>query len=197
VTRVLVAGSYPPIPRPAARSTVNAVLKQLALGHQTIVVSPRASAAHYAVPIVGPLAGRRLDHVRLVSGTTRLVLCIEAGLPFSDGSKAGSAGDLANRLTANEIVRAMRRFDHTTLVITSSSAGPHRELALLRAAADEVDEDLQPAPNGETPSLLGPPEPELDRALRRASQAARIVLGSRWEPIRARAYRLRQSARRG
>lgn len=192
MTVVLVAGSYPPIPRPAAAATVESVRRAWAEGYDVIVLSPRPSAAHFAAPITGPLAGRRLDNVRRHSGATRLVLCVEAGLPFEDPAPAWRTA-----LTARSMTRTMGRFDHVTLVIADPTLAAARSTALLRAAAHDVVDDPR---SGEVPAgvtLLGPVEVGWqDRAAKRGGQVARAMFGERWGPIRnAVAKRIRDARR--
>ncbi len=79
--RVLVVGSYPPIPLPAAAATMAAVQRAWADGDEVTVASPRLSAAHLAVPVVGLLAGRRLGNLHRHTGASRLVMVLEPGLP--------------------------------------------------------------------------------------------------------------------
>ncbi len=196
MTLVLVGGSYPPIPRPAASATVDAVRREWARGHDVAVVSPRPSAAHFAAPIAGPLAGRRLDNVRRLSGASRLVLCVEAGLPFAAPQRR-PPGRWRSTRTARGMTRAMRRFDHVTLVIADPGLGGDRNIAVLRSAADEVIDDPRA---GEMPAgitLLGPANVVWqDRLATRGGQLARAVFGERWGPLRTRLAALVRRLRR-
>lgn len=75
--KVLVVGSYPPVPGAAAEATFQAVKRLWAQGHEVEVASPRPSAAHYR-------AWPFLDLAKLVhlSGAERVVLCVEPGWPL-------------------------------------------------------------------------------------------------------------------
>jgi hypothetical protein len=180
VTLTLVAGSYPPIPRPATGATVDAVKREWEQGHEVVVVSPRPSAAHFAVPLAGPLAGRRLDNVRRHSGATRLVFCAEPGLPF-ERAASGMAARWIQRWGATQLAQAMGRFDHAVLVVTD----PDLPIAALRTGADEVVHDLRPGPAPAGVTVLGPGDVLWrDRAARRGGQLARAVLGEQWGPVR-------------
>jgi hypothetical protein len=149
----LVIGTYPPIPRPAAAATVAAVREAWAAGEEVKVVSPRLSAADLAVPVAGPLAGRRLLNVKRHAGADRLVLVAEAGFPVPDG-----ASRAVQWVTVAGLFRAMSRFDQVTLV----RAGPLHlppaiEDQLCDAAMRVVDHQVE----GEPPAavtVLGPRE---------------------------------------
>ena len=189
MTLVLVAGSYPPIPVPAAERTSEAVREEWDRGNDVIVASPRPSAAHYAVPITGWLAGRRLRRLRRLTGATRLVLCVEPGLPFAVPLHGVSAPGVSARrrtaLSAARLARAIREFDHNTLIITAEMTEISPAVATLRAAADVVIEDICTgvAPPGVT--ALGPTEVLLrDRARWLVGKAGRALLGGRWESVR-------------
>ncbi|HET9058568.1 MAG TPA: hypothetical protein VFN61_01505 [Acidimicrobiales bacterium] len=75
--KVLVVGSYPPVPGAAAEATFAAVKQLWAQGHEVEVASPRPSAAHHrAWPFVD------LEDLLHRSGAERLILCIEPGWPL-------------------------------------------------------------------------------------------------------------------
>jgi hypothetical protein len=177
---VLVAGSYPPIPVPSSAATVDAVRRELDAGHQVRVLSPRPSAAHYSVPITGLVAGRRLGRVRALSGCDRLVFCVEPGIPFAPPQRRRPLSGISAVLASALLAKEMRRFDHTTLVVTGDADVPERAMSLLRQAADEVLEDRR---GGDPPSgvtVRGPKEVSLrDRLRRLAGRATRRVLGAR------------------
>jgi hypothetical protein len=154
VSTVLIVGSYPPIPVAGAPVTLQEVRRAWDMGDEVTVVSPRISAAHLAAPVFGPLAGRRLDNVRRLTGARRLVLVVEPGFPFPPRP-------LLQLSTAAALARAMGRFDHSRLVYAvAPSAGlgvAARAWARLADAADEVvPGDGGPTDPGVTP--LGPPE---------------------------------------
>ncbi len=174
---VIVAGSYPPIPVPAAGATVDAVRRSLLEGNQVKVVSPRPSAAHFAVPLLGVFAGRRLSRLRRLTGSDRLVFCVEPGLPFDPpGSPSAFAGWRA-LTTARLLARSFRRFEHTTLIVAGDTGAPDNAVRILRRAADEVIDDPR---RGETPSGVttrGPLEMRpRDRVRRLIGAVARRVL---------------------
>ena len=175
---VLVAGSYPPIPVPSAAATVDAVRREVGAGHRVKVLSPRPSAAHYSIPLTGLLAGRRLARAKALSGCNRLVFCVEPGVPFSPPGRSNVIRRISAVVEATILARAMRHFEHTTLVMSGETGAPARALSLLRSAADEVIEDRRDgsAPRGVT--VRGPKElTQSDRARRLAGKAARRVLG--------------------
>lgn len=192
--RILVVGSYPPVPVAGAPVTLAEVRRAWAAGDEVTVVSPRLSAAHLAVPVYGLLGGRRLDNLRRHTGARRLVLVVEPGypLPPSRAQQAAAAAVLA---------RSLRGFQHVRLVRAGS--GPFldpRAWSRLASAADEVSvEPAGPAADGVTP--LGPPEePVADRVRRVAFQITRTVgkrvLGRRAPLVRARLASLRRAVRR-
>jgi hypothetical protein len=195
---VLIVGSYPPIPVAGAPATVREVRRAWAAGDEVTVVSPRISAAHLAVPVFGPLAGRRLDNVRRHTGAHRLVLVVEPGFPFP-GSPVLQAA------TAAALVVALRRFEHVRLVRVGAVPMPAAVWKRLAAAADEVFAETPgpPAPgviaHGVTVpgvTVLGPPEVAWsERPAQLFGLMARRVLGSRAPAVRARLGRARRALR--
>jgi len=170
----LVAGSYPPIPVPSAQATLSAVRRELDAGREVKILSPRPSAAHYSIPITGLMAGRRLTRAKALSGCDRLVLCLEPGVPFAPPGRRDPAARAAARLLA----RAMRRFSHTTLIVTGDVGAPAKAMSLLQGAADEVLEDRRPGEPPDGVTVRGPKEvTQRDRARRLAGKAVRRVLG--------------------
>lgn len=187
--RVLVVGSYPPIPVPGAAATVAEVKRVWESGSEVTVVAPRLCASHLTVPVYGILAGRRLTNVARVTGLDRLVLVLEEGYPLPAG-----AGPL-QAASALALTRALRDFHHVRLVQVGEvgmAPGVHRR---LRAAADEyVTVDAGPAVAGVTP--LGPPEsPPRERIGRLAGRLAGRVLGPRAPQARALVGRARRALR--
>ena len=172
--RVIVAGSYPPIPVPAAAATLDAVRREIAEGREVRVVSPRPSAAHYSIPIAGVFAGRRLRKVGELSTSSRLVLCLEPGLPFSPPGERMSG--LGSFVTAVSIARAMRHFEHSTVVVAGEPGASERAVALIRRAAQEVVSDVREGDPPAGVTARGPKEP-LYRVRRLAGRAARGLLG--------------------
>jgi hypothetical protein len=146
--RVVVVGTYPPIPRPAAAATVAAVKEAWAAGLDVTVVSPRVSAAHLAVPVAGPLAGRRLANVGRHTSARRLVLVAEPGTPVPDGPR------WRQWLTAAGLARALRTFDHVTLVRVGDVDLP----PALTAEADRVVDFPVEDPGPVEVTALGPAE---------------------------------------
>ncbi len=198
-TKVLVVGSYPPIPLPAAAASVAAVQGAWAAGDEVTVVSPRLSAAHLAVPVAGIFAGRRLANLRRHTSATRAVLVLEPDMPVpgtsgGQGSRRGLETRLIQWLTVRGMVWAFRGFDHVTLVRVGDLGIPARvEADLLRAASEVLDHvgdesaaaPVLPRPDGVTP--LGPPEVlARERPRQLAGLAARQLLGRRAAPVRAR-----------
>jgi len=140
--QVLVIGSYPPIPLPAAAAAVAAVRRAWAAGDDVTVASPRLSAAHLAVPVVGILAGRRLANLRRHTSATRLVMVMEPGVPVPAPVPATAGRTLPARveqwLTVRALVGAFEGFEHVTLVRVGQLGVPARITAGLWKAADET-----------------------------------------------------------
>jgi len=137
---VLVFGSYPPVPGEAAAATVAAVRRAWGEGDEVIVVSPRPSAADLAVPIVGVLAGRRLENVHGLVGDVRgVVFGIEPGVPVPRATTGRAGPDRAvQRATVRGLCGALARFDSVTLLVSGDPAVPPAVLAPLWGMAREV-----------------------------------------------------------
>jgi len=175
--RTLVVGSYPPIPVPSAAATLEAVRRELDAGREVRVLSPRPSAAHYSIPILGPLAGRRLKRAKAVSECDRLVLCVEPVIPF-DPPVRGVAARLSSAWVARQLAVAMRQFSHSVVVITTEEGLLPGAVSRLRDAATEVLEDKRPGAPPDGVTVRGPKEVTVsDRFRRIAGKAARRVLG--------------------
>lgn len=193
--QVLVVGSYPPIPVPGAAVTVDEVRRVWASGAEVTVVAPRLCASHLTVPVYGLLAGRRLDNVRRVTGSDRLVMVLEDGYPLPP-----SPGPL-QIASAAALIRALRGFRHVRLVQAGAlRLAPGVEGRLRAAAGEYLTVPAGPPEPGVT--ALGPPEsPPSDRIGHLAGRAANRVLGPRAPAIRAAAGRarrmLRSALRRG
>ena len=176
LAKVIVAGSYPPIPVPTAGATVDAVRRALLDGHQVIVVAPRPSAAHFAVPLVGVLAGRRLDRLRRLTGSERLVFILEPAVPFDPPGQSRWFGGPRGSLIAFLLARSFGRFQHTTLILAGETRAREDALRILRRAAVEVIEDVR---EGEPPhgiTTRGPLELRFrDRARRSVAAVLRRV----------------------
>jgi hypothetical protein len=214
--RVLVVGSYPPIPRPAAEATVAAVRRAWANGDEVTVVSPRLSAADLAVPVVGLLAGRRLTNLRRHTETSRLVMVLESGVPLPVLRSGHPVGPPYRNMVARSVdrflewlhqsltVEAMRRalggFEHITFVRVGELAiSPSIEARLISRANEVVDhpisQSLSPEAVGVT--AFGPVEVALrERPRQIAGALARRLLGPYARPLRARAGAIRRFFRR-
>lgn len=187
--RVLVVGSYPPIPVPGAAAAVAEVKRAWASGSEVTVVAPRLCASHLTVPVYGLLAGRRLANVARVTGAERVVLVLEDGYPLPPRTgplQVASAAALA---------RALRGFGHVRLVQAGTVRMAPGVAGRLRAVADEyVTVDAGPAAPGVTP--LGPPESHPgERVGRLAGRVAERALGRRAPQARAAAGRARRALR--
>lgn len=186
--RILVVGTYPPIPLPAAAATVAAVRRAWGDGDEVTVVSPRVSAAHLAVPVAGILSGRRLANLRRHTGATRVVLVVEPGLPVPATTDGGFSARVRQWETVRQLERAFRGFDHVTVVRVGALDIPGLiESRLLRAANEVID---HPA-DGPLPPLgvtaLGPVEiPLRERPGRIATAVGRRLLGRYAGPLGAR-----------
>jgi len=207
---VLVLGSHPPVPSPAAAATVAALRRELRNGRKVVTAAPRASAATLTVPLAGPAAAWRLERARRGTGAARLVLAVEPGIPLASplNRLASSrvmrrARPLADVFTLLPLRAALRRFDHVALVVSDTSHEVRRVVAWLRRRADEVvltgaaasapppqkvAVRVEPAPSigvpiaGVTP--LGPPEPTLVRFRGYVAEKGRRVLGPAYVPLR-------------
>jgi len=168
---VLVVGSYPPVPAPGSAASIAAVRRAWAAGSEVTVVSPRPSAAHLTVPVVGILAGHRLTALRRLTGARALVLVAEPGLPVAAGPR------VVQEVTVRGVLRALGGFERVTVVRVGSLDIPDRlEARLLTAAADVIDE---PVPPGRDPrvTVVGPPEVSLwERPRWVAERLARAIL---------------------
>jgi hypothetical protein len=186
---VLVVGSYPPIPVPAAAATLAVVQRAWADGRQVTVASPRPSAAHLAVPVAGVLSGRRLAHLQQHTSSDHLILVLERGLPVP----LLPGHPLVARLLQWQTVRALRAgfgpFRTVTLVTVGPLGLPPRLLARLAAGTtgtlDGTADAGPPAPPGVT--SRGPIELRWrDRPRQTARRLTYRILGRRAAPIVAR-----------
>ena len=177
--RMLVVGTYPPIPLPSAQASLAAVQEGWDGGYEVTAVSPRWSAAHLMVPIAGPLAGRRLENTRRLTSATRVVLVAEPGCPIP------MSGWAARWLTLRGLHRALARFEHVTLIRIGDLGLPTGLDQRLAATAHEVRD--QPDDGSGVPGVtpLGPPEVEArDRPRLLAVAVARQLLGRYYRPLR-------------
>jgi hypothetical protein len=185
---VLIVGSYPPIPVAASAVTVEAVRRAWAAGDAVTVASPRLSAAHLAVPVVGLLAGRRLRNLRAHTSARQLVLVLERGVPVPATGRWGLTARLVQWQTVNGILRASAGFNRVTMIRVGPLDVPAWIEARLLQGADEVVAvagDTALAATGVTP--LGPLEVRLlERPRQIAERVARAALGRYARPIRAR-----------
>ncbi|MGC8626428.1 MAG: hypothetical protein ACP5VR_02540 [Acidimicrobiales bacterium] len=128
---LMVVGSYPPVPGPATAATLGAVNRGWDRGCEVRMVGYRTGAAPLSVPIVGVLAGRRLEQARRHLGCPpQLVICLQPGVPFSDPEPA------AQLATAAALALAMRRFDDVTVVVTGDLGVTKASLWLLARSVD-------------------------------------------------------------
>jgi len=90
------------------------------------MVGYRTGAAPLAVPVTGPLAGRRLEQVRQHFGRpARVCLGVQKGVPFSDQRL------WASWATAAGLAAALRRFERATVVVGEDPGLPRACLRLL------------------------------------------------------------------
>jgi len=100
------------MPGPATAATLAAVRRAWDEGLSVRVVSFRPGAADIFVPVAGPLAGWRLEHVRRHYGNPpQVVLVLEAGVPFNDRRYTRQWA------TAASLAVALRRFARSTVVV--------------------------------------------------------------------------------
>lgn len=112
VCDVVVVGSYPPVPGPGTAATLAAVRRAWDESLDVRVVSFRTGAADLVVPVAGPMAGWRLEQVRRhYGGPARMVLVVQAGVPFIDPRYTRQVA------TAVGLAIALRRFERSTLVV--------------------------------------------------------------------------------
>ncbi|HUC36047.1 MAG TPA: hypothetical protein VMR97_02865 [Acidimicrobiales bacterium] len=132
-SKVVVAGSYPPVPGRAAAATLAAVGRTLARSEGVVVVSPRPSAAHLHASMTGIGAARTLWRLGSSTGADQVVLCLEEGVPFPGGSRPWRT-----RAEASLVRAALRRYRKVTLLLGSRPDLVAFELRCLRRAAHEV-----------------------------------------------------------
>lgn len=192
---VLLVGSFPPVSTPGAAVALELAGALWAAGEDVVTVSPRASAAWMTVAVAGPLAGRRLEQVRLATGARRLVLCAERDFPVPATARPARALAALQRATVRRLSGAMAAFDHVTLIGCGDTALAPELWAVLAGAASEVQ--LRPDATG-TPGITprGPSElTPRDLAAKAASVTARRLLGPRAPVVRAVAARWVHRAR--
>jgi glycosyltransferase involved in cell wall biosynthesis len=186
---VLIVGNYPPVPTAGSEAALGAARQVIADGDDPVVASPRPSAAALTVSVVGPLAGRRLDQLRVATGATRLVLCAEADLPVPVTGYPRWALPAVQRRTVRSLVDAFGRFDEVTLVRCGDLRLPGALADALGAAASRTLDHLPASPTPPGVSVRGPSDPPLRelvrsatgaldrRVLRRAPAARRALVG--------------------
>jgi hypothetical protein len=142
VGRVVVIGSYPPLPGPATAATLAAVRRAWETGADVRVVSYRTGAAEIAVPVLGPLAGRRLDQIRrLFANPPEVVLGLQRGVPFADPRPSQQMA------TAAGLAAALRRFRRATLLVGED---PEVMPACFRILASAVEKFVVATPDDAT-----------------------------------------------
>ena len=212
----LVAGSYPPIPGPAAAATLAAVREALNAGDEVEVVSPRASAAERRAVLRGWRAAAAL--ARLSRRRERLVLVVEPGMPFVDESDRGAAAALAlvarHRYRAFDVwlvqpdlvpvqpLRALWPAAGRIVVATEAD----RQTAVRRLGVPQAQIVIDPAalPRASLAAVdasavtpIGPRDwTRREQPRRIASLIIRGVLGTRTDAVRARVLRAVNAARR-
>ena len=221
MTRLLVVGSYPPVPGPPAAATVAAVCRGWAEGREVEVVSPRPSAAHRSARLVGVHAAKELARLRRETQASELVLSIEPGMPFAPGRRPFRHG-----VEAIALALVLGGYARVTLLLAPDvelSAGPltvlwprvrevvtwsEDESQLLAsrlgvpAALITVDREprVLPVDSPGWTGLVTPAGPsEWDRSegpRRIASLTAHKLLGHRTDAVRTRAVLLFRSVQR-
>jgi hypothetical protein len=221
VTKLLVAGSYPPVQSAAASATVAAVRRGWENGREVEVVSPRPSAAHRTARLVGCRGALELSRLRRDVGADEVVLSMEPGVPLSR-----RPGRWCHRVQAGLLRTALARFSFVTVLATSDLDVDAASMRPLWPAVDEVvvssdDEGRlllarlgvpaglirvdgrghSPAPQVIRPlasvTPLGPPEWQWDeRARHLIHLAGRKLLGRHASAVRARVLSVSRRARR-
>jgi hypothetical protein len=133
MSKLLVVGSYPPVPGPAAAATMTAVRRGWEHGQEVEVVSPRPSAAHRSTRLVGLRAAWELHRLRHTEQADELALCMETGMPFAARANRWRLGAQAIALAW-----ALRGYRRVTLMTTSDFHVPGRSLAPLWRQVHEV-----------------------------------------------------------
>jgi glycosyltransferase involved in cell wall biosynthesis len=213
--RVLVAGSYPPVPGAPAAAALATVKRFWATGEDTVVASPRPSAARYLLVGSSPVAlARQLAALGRREGCGALVLCLEPSWPVPP-----RWGQLRRRAAVLVLCYVMGRyFAEAEVVVTGEvelgDMGPLlRKAGRVVASSPEVAAAIHErwpaialtlacAPAGAVsagPVSASPLEPgELlvaTRARRALGRAARAVLGRHEPAVRAWASKLVASRR--
>lgn len=220
--RILVAGSYPPVPGEAAAATVAAVRRAWASGAEAVVAAPRPSAASYVLSRVGSGLGAELVRLGRRETCNELALCIEPGWPFLPDRRPGP--------TAAALAAALRQLGRSQLIITgpvahwsalvpqlgallpfthavTASSSPLAEmlarLVVIKAPVIDVV-DPYSGSGARRPPADWPPVGTLEpgellwrtRARRVGGRASRNLLGSHAAAARAGAARLVRGTRR-
>jgi hypothetical protein len=136
MSRVLVVGSYPPVPGAGSAATVAAVRRALADGDQVEVVSPRPSAAHRTARIKGGLAGWVIAREGRRARASALVLCVEPGMPIPSPKNPRR-----RRHQAFLLACGFRAFERVTLVIAGDTTDATAIGVLCRFAHEVVVAD--------------------------------------------------------
>jgi hypothetical protein len=114
MSKVLVAGSYPPVPGRAASVTLGAVRRCVDRSDEVTVVSPRPSAAHRHAPMTGLGAALTLWLLRRSSHADTLVLCLERGVPLGRAKS-----ELWRSVETKLLSASMARFGRVSLLLGS------------------------------------------------------------------------------
>ncbi len=140
-----MAGSYPPVPGPAAAATVAAVRRAEAGGFEVVVFSPRPSAAPLVMPVTGAAVGRAL--APWGQAFAHVVVCMEPGWPLGWGRRpaVGRVGRIGRAVSQVQLQRAARSlaaalsgFGGAELVVTGDLGVGSDVLAVLWPAVDRV-----------------------------------------------------------
>jgi hypothetical protein len=220
VNKLLVVGSYPPVPGAAAAATVAAVCRGWDEGREVEVVSPRPSAAHRTARLRGIRAARELAQLRQHAEAHEVVLSMERGMTFTPGGNS-----VRHRVEASALARALAGYSRVTVLMTSDIDVSGEALAILWPRVDRVvtvsreerdrltsrlrvparlisvdpDSRFAPALRWEPEDAVtpyGPPDWERSEQPRRiASLTARKVLGRHTDAVRARLVHLARTAR--
>ena len=148
--------------------------------------------------VAGLVAGRRLAHLRGVTGATEVVLCAERDMPIPTAASPPGTLPLVQRLSVQQLCAALEGFEHVTLVACGDHRIPTAVWDRLVAAADTVVDrsDAVGTPGVTTFGPAGPVGPAL---MRRAEAVAPRLLGRHTPRVRRLVLGLRRlrSARRG
>jgi len=188
---VLIVGSFPPLPSPAAAATVATVRRELESGRTVVTASPRPSAASLVLRLTGPLGAWRLEQVRRSCAAAKLVLSVEPGWPLPPATFVVLRGFADVSLLVSEptpaVLRVVRRLRRVTEVVLAGQAGRPEVVAAVALAVPGVPLRVLTVPPLGTPVVgvtpLGPRERVSSRSHLPALGGGRGLLRPSSDPL--------------